>query len=234
MGKGEEALEKVKAKFSKLKEDMKGLDTRAAEGLADAIIKVGDEDGEINLNKIARAAMKDKGRYYLRIGKKALEGEKKVLNTMSGKHIEIISEGSLDAGIEGSNFGKLVENIKQAGKNIKTLGKNIKHKVKKDGEKEEYEEYEHLTSPKKAIESLKSEFGVGTIISLGAGGLRGILDPTNFQWYEVEYPVFKINEGGKEELLEKLIHCKWVPNSMFCAAGSAKIYKQALKTLQGK
>lgn len=231
MGGDKAFFEGIKAKFSKLNEDMKGLDTRAAKGLADAIISGGDEKGEINLNKIAHDAMEGKKRYYLLIGKKALEGEKKVLNTMSGKHIEIISEGSLDAGIEGSNFGKLVENIKQAGKNIAKWGKNIKHKVKKDGEKEEYEEYEHLTSPKKATRSLKAEFGVGTIISLGAGGLRGILDPTNFRWYVVEYPVFKITEGGKKELLEKLISCKWVPNSMFCAAGSAKIYKQALNEL---
>lgn len=227
---------KDKAKFSKLNEDMKGLDTRAAKGLADAIISGGDEKGEINLNKIAHDAMEGKKRYYLLIGKKALEGEKKVLDTIiSGEYIEtVIAKGDVDAGIKGSNFGKLVENIKQAGKNIAKWGKNIKHKVKKDGEKEEYEEFEHLTSLKKAISSLKYEFGLGTIISLGAGGLRGILDPTNFRWYEVKYPVFKITEGGKEELLEKLINCKWVPNSMFCAAGSAKIYKKALTTLQGK
>lgn len=211
---------KIKDAWDKfqIKEDMKSLSTKAAESLADKICNCKAEkdnlckakkDNLVNLNDIVRDVMKDKKRYYLCIGKVALEKEIEELNRIANH--------------QNIGFTKPVtrNDNSKFGKSIKT-GNKAKDKESTTPE------------PKSVYKALKADFeNNGKFVSLGAGGLRGILDPSKFQYYKVVYPMLSIeNEAKKIEYLEKLVECKWIANSMFCAAGSAKIYKKALEELR--
>lgn len=84
--------------------------------------------------------------------------------------------------------------------------------------------------------AVKDAFNANKNVSLGSIGEKALR--LGKKYYIVEYPSFtlnyKINKNIKIDFLKELARCQLVANSMFCFAGSAKIYKQAIKELGGK
>ena len=67
-------------------------------------------------------------------------------------------------------------------------------------------------------------------VSLGSIGKKVLR--IRRKYYVVKYPIFKVKGmAEKIKFLEKLVKRLTVPNSMFCFAGSAEIYRNAIKNL---
>lgn len=158
------------------------------------------------LSDTVQDALRDGHRNFLSISKKKLDKEIAILNGIEGEGIELLgSKGSVE------QYDYKLANI-----------------IKKATGSDATDEW----SRKELTNELKG-FEADTVISFGAGAVKGRLIPGKLICYEVFYPDFKIkHKEAAISFLEQLRDCPTVVNSMFCFAGSAKMYKKAIQNLK--
>lgn len=215
---------------------MSSLGDECAKALANKLKQIySSGDDTIDMTDLCKNVLADNNRWYVKIGKSALLNEANVLNKASsackGRSLAKVTmhkkapKGFFRTivaafGEIGSICGEAIEET------VDEYGITAKTALKK--------EYDELLIPNKSTSAQAEELLQinDEILSSGAGGFRKII-ATKFTCYSIKYP--KINFENKEQIkkfTENMKTCKTVPNSLFCSAGSAKIYKKVLDQMK--
>ncbi len=221
---------------------MAGLGDKCAKELANKLVEVYNSggNGDIDITDLAKEVLADNKRWYVKIGKSALLSELDVINKAAkdagcafGKGKAAVHKKEPKSLFKGI-FNILGDAFSEGINELKEYSEEASGKLPKTRMTTERDELEIVKgldslSPTEIKMILRKDPG---ILSSGAGGFRGVFD-SKFTCYSVTYPYISfLSQKIIRAFTENMKKCKLVPNSLFCAAGSAKIYKKALDEMK--